>query len=170
MRILLLLALAFSSPALFAVPCSETPKWNSEILPEMKKIQDLDIKGEEDLKAALGNLQKVSKKDNKQMSAYSLELVNKPEFAELQQQRQDLGLKNLSLVTSADCKEIMENNKKLKSAVSLQWLGVLAAVQADTQVYLAKSMGNSPDINATTDTGKKVILHANGTWSEAAKK
>ncbi|HWV14974.1 MAG TPA: hypothetical protein VN030_06040 [Cellvibrio sp.] len=170
MRIIIFLFIYFASSASFAELCSETPEWNKKISPETEKIKNLDKQGEKDLKAALENLQKISKKNDKQMAAYLLEVVNKPELSQLQKDRKNLGLNMINLINSGDCKAIRENNKKLHSAISLQWIGTLTAVQADTQLFLAKNMSAIPDINATTETGEKVVLHANGTWSEAQKK
>jgi len=170
MRVIIFVFLSLASCSLLAAPCSETPVWNKEVVPQMQRVEELDKQGDESLKTALSNLQNVSKKDGKQMVAYMSEMVSKPHFAKLQQDRQDLGVKALSLMSGTDCNAIIENNKNLQSAVSLQWLSVLAAVQADTQVYMAKNIGNIPDIKATTEAGKKVILHANGTWSESPQK
>lgn len=170
MRTALFLAISFASSSLFATPCSETPTWKEVIIPQMEKTKKIDQQGDEDFKKALDNFQKISKKDSKQMSAYALEILNKPELAKLQAERQSLGLKTLGLISGTDCKEIIENNKNLQSTISLQWAAVLTTIQADSQVYLAKSLSNGADISATTEAGKKVILHPNGTWSETPPK
>ncbi len=170
MKIIMSLVLSIMSSIVYAMPCSETPESKNEIELEIKKVNELDSKGEEAFQKSLNNLQKVSKKDDKQMSIYALQVATKPEFEKLQQERQMLALKMLTLISGNDCKALKENNKKLQSVISTQWLGALAAVQADTQMYLAKNISNAPDMKATTDSGKKVILHANGTWAEELKK
>jgi hypothetical protein len=156
----------FASVSAFSMPCSETEESKKAINEEMQKISELDKSSGEQFKRALKNLQVVSQKDEKQMLAYATQVATKPELAPLQQQRQALGLKMMSLISGTDCEALKENNKKLREVISAQWIGVLTTVQADTQVYLVKKMGDVPDMKATTDSGKRVILRANGTWSE----
>lgn len=170
MRILMLLITVLLPPAILAMPCSETPESEKALEAEMEEIKNLDAEGEKEFKAALDRFQVVSKKDDKQIIAYGAQIVNKPEIAQLQEDRQALGLKMLSLLSGTDCNALRENVKKIKSVIALQWVSVVTAIQADAQTFLAQDMGKAPDIRATTETGKKVILHANGTWSEDPRK
>jgi len=165
MKNITLAIIAFLPVIAHAIPCIETAEYKNVIEPESVKTAEIDKKGAADFDAALKLYQKSTGINDQQLQAYTAKIVTSPEQMKFETERQNLALKSLGLINSSDCAEIKENNKKITSVVSLQWLSALAAVHGDLKIYAAKSM-TGKDESATTSSGKKVILHANGTWSE----
>jgi hypothetical protein len=159
------LALIACLPAIaHAIPCVETAEYKNVIAPEMAKTAEIDKLGAADFEAALKLYKKATGINDQQLLAYTAKITTSPEQMKFQTERQDFALKLLGLINSSDCTELVETNKKMSAVMSIQWISVLAAVQADLQVHAAKSMTGSDEL-ATTVSGKKVLLHPDGTWS-----